>query len=497
MTNSAANTETKDDGRGATLIRGVTVVDTRTGSLAPNMSLVLLGDRIQQIVPAGEVPQMVAEEIDAAGKFVVPGYLDMHTHLLQEEHGMRESGMLMLAHGITGTRHMAGSTELLRARRNGTLGLDAYSPEILSLCGEILIPVNAPTVEAGVYEVNRQKTEGADFIKTIFLTPKVFFATLAEANRQGLAYDGHLSPGVSVLQASNAGMKVIEHMGPLELMLIAASSKGWLINFILKMKPPKPPDLSPEAMKAAGKIMIANPNLGRLNADPDALVKTQKLVDSFSEAKARQLAETFAANGTWQCPTLIRNVTIRQGDDPLYTQSPDLRYIRPSTRAFWTKVSEMYTQKVSAAGRETLKRMDELEVKLMQAFDKAGVQMMAGSDYGGGWVIPGVSLHQEFDLLEKAGLSPLKILQMTTLLGAQFLKREADLGTVEVGRLANLVILDNNPIETAQNLHKIFGVVRSGTFYPAQALREMKDHVAGRIRGDMPDAHDAAEQAIP
>ena len=420
----------------------------------------------------------------------------MHTHLLQEEHGMLESGMLMLAHGITGTRQMAGTTELLKSRRAGTLGLDAYTPDILSLCGEILLPLNAPTVQAGVAEVKRQKAEGTDFIKTIFLNPKVFFATLAEANRQGLAYDGHMSPGVSVFEASKAGMKVIEHMGPLDLMLIAASSRGWLINFILKMKPPKPPDLSPEAMQAAGKVMIANPNLARLNADPDALGKTQKLVESFSDAKARELAETFAAKETWHCPTLIRNVTIRHGDDPLYTESPDLRYIHPSTRAFWTKVANMYTQKVSPAGRDTLKRMDDLEIKLMQAFDKAGVPMMAGSDYGGGWVIPGVSLHQEFDLLEKYGLSPLKILQMTTLLGAQFLQREADLGTVEEGKLANLVVLDRNPMESAQNLHGIFGVVRSGTFYSAQTLSEMKDHVAGRIQGEMPDAHDAAEQVV-
>lgn len=482
---------------GGILLRGVTVVDTRTGSLAPNMSVVLSGGRIRQILPAGTAAQMAVEEIDATGKFVVPGYLDMHTHLLQEEHGMRKSGMLMLAHGITGTRHMAGTTALLRSRRNGTLGLDAYTPEILSLCGEILLPINAPTPEAGVAEVKRQKAEGADFIKTIFVNPKVFFATLAESNRQGLAYDGHLSPGVSVLEASKAGMKVIEHMGPLDLMLIAASTKGWLINFILKMKPPKPPNLSPEMLTEATKIMIANPNLGRLNADPDALVKTQKLVDSFSDAKARQLAETFAANGTWHCPTLIRNITIREGDDPLYTQSPDLRYIHSSTRAFWTKVSETYTQKVTPAGRETLKRMDDLEVKLMQAFDKAGVPMMAGTDYGGGWVIPGVSLHQEFDLLAKSGLSPLKILQMTTLLGAQFLKREADMGTVEEGKLADLVLLDRNPIENAQNLHNIFGVVRSGTFYSAQSLNAMKDHVAGHIRGDMPDADDAVELAIP
>ena len=479
------------------LLRGATVVDTRTGKLLERVSLVCQGSRIQQILPEGVAPRQGLREVDAAGKFVVPGFLDMHTHLLQEEHGMRECGMLMLAHGITGTRQMAGSTELLQARRKGTLGTDAYTPEILRLCGEILTPLNAPTPEAGVTEVQRQKAEGADFIKTIFVTPKTFFATLAEAKRQGLVYDGHLSPGVDVLKASEAGMKVIEHMGPLELMLIAASTKGWVINFILKMKPPKPPDLSPEAMKAAGKMMIANPILGRLTADADALGKTQKLVESYSDAKARKLAETFAKYRTWQCPTLIRNATMRGGDDPIYTQHKDLRYIDPATRAFWNKVAGMFTQKVSAAGRETLKRMADLEKKLLRAFDEAGVPMMAGSDYGGGWVIPGVSLHQEFDLLEAGGLTPLRILQMTTLNGARFLEREADMGTVEEGKVADLVLLDGNPVDSAQNLHRISGVVRNGTHYDAKALAAMKERVAGRIQGEMPEAHDAADTAIP
>ena len=90
--------------------------------------------------------------------------------------------------------------------------------------------------------------------------------------------------------------------------------------------------------------------------------------------------------------------------------------------------------------------MGELELKLTRIFEECGVKMMTGSDFGGGWVIPGVSLHQEFDLLEKAGLTPLRILQMTTWNGAEFLKRESTMGTVDEGKDANLVLLDGNPL---------------------------------------------------
>ena len=328
-------------------------------------------------------------------------------------------------------------------------------------------------------------------------SPKVFFATLSEAKRQGLAYDGHLSPGVDVRKASEAGMTVIEHLGPTELQLIASSTKGWLINFILKMKPPKPPDFSPAAMKAAGKIMIANPILGRLNGDPEALQKTQQLIDSFSETKARTLGKTFAAHGTWQCPTLIRDATMRLGDDPRYMESADLRFVSASTRQFWAQVGQSFSSKMSPASRKTLKQLGELELKLSKIFDEEGVQMLAGTDYGGGWVVPGISLHQEFDLLEEAGLTPLKVLQMATLNGAQFLQREATMGTVENKKDADLVLLDENPVKNVQNLHRIDAVVRKGFFYSRQHLSRIKEHVAGRISLPMPDELDAADTVIP
>ena len=484
------------DGSKSLVLSGVTVVDTHTGKLTPNVSVVLANGKIRQIVPVGTSIEGSPETAEARGKFVVPGFQDMHTHLYQEEHAPELSAALMLAYGITGIRQMAGRTAMLRARKAGTLGFGEQSPELLSLCGEILLPMNASTPEAAVREVQRQKAEGADFIKTIFVSPKVFFAALAEAKREGLAYDGHLSPGVDVWKAAREGMTVIEHVGPTELQLIATSTRSWIINLVIKLHPPKPPDLTPEAMKKAGKIMLANPILARLNGDPGAMKKTQGLIDSFSESKARKLGDTFAKYGTWQCLTLIRDATMRLGDDPKYTQSPDLRYVSPRTRGFWTQVSKMFSSKMTPASRETLKRLGEMELKLTQIFDQAGVKMMAGSDYGGGWVIPGVSLHQEFDLLADAGLSPLKILQMTTLLAAQFLGRDATQGTVEVGKNADLVLLDANPIDNAKNLHGIHAVVRAGSFYTRKDLDALKERVAGGISLPLPDEGEAADTAM-
>ena len=480
---------------GVLILKGVTVVDTRTGELTPDRAVLLVHGKIHRIVPAGT--SLDGEVIEAKGKFLVPGFLDMHTHVLQQEHAIEASSALLLAHGVTGIRQMAGTTEMLRKRRNGTLTLGEHAPELLTLCGEILTPLNAGTPEAGVAEVKRQKAEGTDFIKTIFVSPKTFFATLEEAKRQGLPYDGHMSPGVSLAEASKRGMAVIEHLGPTELTLIATSTRGWLINFLLKLKPPTSPDLSPEAMKAAGKIMIANPILGRLNTDPDALTKTRRVIDSYSDRKARELSTVFVQHGTWQCPTLIRDATMRLGDDPKYARSPVLQYVDATKRVFWDSVATMFSEKVSAAGRDTLVRMGEMELKLTKLYDECGVKMMTGTDFGGGWVVPGVSLHQEFDLLEQAGLTPLRVLQMTTLRGAEFLRRESTMGTVEEGKDANLVLLDGNPVDSVGNLHKIHAVVRAGSFYSRQALEHIKKQVAGQLLTEEPDLHDAMDQSIP
>jgi imidazolonepropionase-like amidohydrolase len=116
----------------------------------------------------------------------------------------------------------------------------------------------------------------------------------------------------------------------------------------------------------------------------------------------------------------------------------------------------------------------QLELKMTKIFDESGVKMLTGSDYGGGWVVPGVSLHQEFDLLNDAGLTPLKILQMTTLLPAEFLGRQSTMGSVEPGMKANLVLLSGNPVQTVRSLHTIEGVVREGRYYAAADLEKLK-----------------------
>ena len=228
---------------------------------------------------------------------------------------------------------------------------------------------------------------------------------------------------------------------------------------------------------ALTKAATSNPMLMRALADPGYLVRLQHVIDTYSDEKCRKVAEVFVAHNTWQVPTLIRLRTAEFGDDPGYRDDPNLRYIAPATRQMWQSLALQFSTLMKPADRETLRQFDALQMKMVKQFGDAGVRILAGSDFGGIWLVAGFSLHQEFDLLAKAGFTPLQVLQMTTLDGAELLGRQATAGSVEVGKEANLVLLDGNPIESVQNLHKVNAVVRGGRYYSQQDLAALKQRV--------------------
>ena len=137
-------------------------------------------------------------------------------------------------------------------------------------------------------------------------------------------------------------------------------------------------------------------------------------------------------------------------------------YIPDASLKEWREVTDRF-HKLPAAMRATDREAYQRQMALTKLFDDAGVRMMVGTDGGG--QAPGQSIHQEFDELANAGLSPLKILQMTTLNPAEFLGRTGTMGSIEVGNNADIVLLDSNPVESVQNLHNISGVVRAGFYY--------------------------------
>ena len=398
------------------VLNGVTIVDTRTGGLTPNREIVVEGGKIVRIVQAGSmVVSGAAQLVDARGKYVVPGFLDMHAHAVDTATLHPSFFPLLIANGVTGFRE------------------------------ESVTPAN---IELGK-KVNDDRAAGR------IDAPEIFFS----------GTEMHLKPNLSAMDSSNAGWASMDHLGAGVGLILDCSTDEQAIRaaYMTKLlKPPFPPDYvwNPRAFDGAQTAEVY-----------------QRVLDSYSQPKCAALSEAFAKNHTWQTLTLIRLRTQDWGNDPAYRHDPNLKYVDPSTVALWNKLGDQFAT-LPASAVTTLQNYFDLQKRVTKLMQQNEVPILAGSDLGGIWLIAGFSLHQEFQQMADAGLSPLQVLQSTTLNAAEFLNRQATMGTVDQGKNADLVVLDANPTADVSNLDKISGVVLRGKYFSVQALDKMKRDVA-------------------
>lgn len=447
----------------------VTVIDTRTGATKPDSAVWIQGGRILKVAPARSFKVAgTARRVSLPGRFVVPGYNDMHAHNLNSA-SPATSLPLMLASGITGFRQMAGSPELLAARASAKPILPPESPALLAMPGAILIPGSSATAEWMRAEVRNQKRQGADFIKIADAGRDAYMAAIDEARLNGIPIAGHLLPTVTVREAAKQGMTSVEHLGPGISVLLSCSRDEDALRRIISSVP-EPAEAPANATPDMWMRILANP---MAQLPPPAIRLMARTVATFDEEKCRTLARDLAAGPMWQVPTLARLEAMEIGDGPAFRDNPDNKYVPAESRTLWNSVGDAFSSRMSPSDRETLRNLFELQLKVTKLFDEAGVKMMAGTDFGGGW-LPPASLHHEFDLLARAGIPPLHILQMTTIDAARFLGREKTMGAVEPGMVADLVVLNANPLAAAKNLHGIAAVVRAGRLYMRAELDALK-----------------------
>jgi Amidohydrolase family len=458
-------------------IDGVTVVDTLDGKLTPDMSILMEHGEIVAITPTAKTLKVPGLSlVDGTGKFVVPGYNNMHVHVLDQTNASALLA-LMLTEGVTGFRQMSGSPELLAQRRDGKLPIGKDAPALLAMPGSVLTPFNASSRQQMQSEIQQQKLDGADFIKVAILDPQIFFAAIAESKSVGLPIVGHLQEGVNAAQASEEGFRSIEHLGPGDTIWISCSTDQAALlaeaaqHPVMKAPRIRIPDFIQKMAVPWIQKRLINPAAFEDAAD---VARLQRALDTYDEKKCRRLIELFVANNTWQVPTLVRLRTQELADSPEYLADPALRIMEPAAVQKWREVTDQF-HKLPQTSLATFREAYSRQLALTKLFDDVGVKMMTGTDDGG--QVPGQSLQQEFAELAKAGLSPLKILQMTTIAPAIFLGRTTRMGTIQAGKNADLVLLDANPIASVQNLGRIYGVVRAGSYYSRGNLSALRGQV--------------------
>jgi hypothetical protein len=420
-------------------ITGVTVIDVHSGARRAGSTVLIRDSRIEAVgahvaIPAG------AQKMDGRGKFLIPGLWDMHVHL----GGVEEDWFpLYLANGVTGLREMASSVENLaklqryRARvdRGEIVGphIVAAATPIDRRSAEKPAPFGVLTAADARTAVDYEKSLGVDLVKIYDgLTRDAFFAIIDQAKKQGLTVSGHMPDTVSPFEASDAGMKSIEHMDG--LLLGCSKAEGWLRRQWLAGQGPR----------------------------------ADMLLSTFDASRAASLGARFARNGTWQCPTFTEQRFEANIDDPAMINDPRLRYVRKDYLDDWMRQrKEPYPL--------TDKRLFGKNLEIAGILYRSGAKFLAGTDTPFAYCIPGFALHDELRWLVKAGLTPLGALQAATLNPAEYLARSDSMGAVEAGKLADLVLLDADPLADIGNVDKISAVIVGGKVVdPGVLLRKVE-----------------------
>lgn len=447
----------------ATAFRHVTVIDMTGNSAQPNMTVLIVGSRIQAIGTDGKVRvPKGGQVIDAKDKFMIPGLWDMHVHALWPWR-IETYFPLFVANGITGVRDMYGDFNLVKQCRQQIVARTMIGPRIIS-SGPIVdgpqpewrgsITVSS-RVEA-IQTVDSLKSRGVDFIKVYNLLPRDAYLSLAsEARKLNIPFAGHVPYAVSAAEASNAGQKSIEHLTG--IFLSSATNEEELRREFLE------------------QLSKTDKKLSRVDLE-------LKAMQFYDAKKAEQLFDRFVSNDTWQCPTLVASRGTAYRNDDRIRDDRRLRYIIPMERQYWFPPKTDQTEVETAAEIANLKRRFETMLKLVKAMHRSGVKFMAGTDSSVPFVFPGFSLHDELELFVASGFTPFEALQTATRNPAEFLGLIKDLGTLEKGKLADLVILESNPLEDIRNTRKIFGVVINGRYLPKESLQTMLDEAEMKVK---------------
>jgi imidazolonepropionase-like amidohydrolase len=441
-----------------TAITNVTVIDAVNG-VRRNQNVIFDGDQITAISPSGAEP--VAEQtIDGTGKFLIPGLWDFHVHLTYDDNFTDSMPALFLSYGITSVRDTGGLMHRILPVVEKMRAKDAVAPRVFFagplLDGDFVVYDGVSRPEIGIRNVapaearaaiTELKAQGVDFIKIYeMVSPAVFHAMVETANELGLPIDSHVPLS---MRARVAGPSVdsIEHLRNIEM--DCAGNAAELHEARLELLE------NPQGLPGA-ELRSSLHSLQRLPA-----------VAAYDEALCDQTLT--ALRSTLQVPTLRLNAFSLA--PPAYRDDWEdaLSRIAPNVREEWrasaVDLAENPVQKFVAFG--------EWSMFLTERMNSQGIPIGAGTDTPILLAIPGYSLHSELDYLVRAGLSPLEALESATVKPAEYFSLQDEMGTIDVGKKADLVLLDANPLEDIANTKKILAVVTKGVYYDRESLLDL------------------------
>jgi imidazolonepropionase-like amidohydrolase len=388
------------EGAGALVVSGGTLVDGTGREPLAGATIVVRDGRVAEVTAGGVAPLRAgADGIDARGKWIVPGLIDMHVHY---QPGWMDA--LFLRHGVTTARDVGSGLDSILALREQSRASGFVGPRIFA-CGPLIdgpwprhgtgISLSVQTVAEGRAAARRLLDRGVDCLKIYEqLPPPLVEAVVREAEGTRVLVTAHLRD-TTALQALEIGVRGLEHAFGFE---------------------------------------------------------------ACDETVAAQVVRRVVDRGAYVVPTLAITEQISRFGSPEQETMALLTEIPEARRLYWRRAVAATSPDRKASAARRLGCIKAFVARLQ----RAGGQVVAGSDTSNPYVIPGASLHRELELLVEAGLSPREALAAATRTAAEFLGQAQTLGTLEVGKTADLVVLGADPIASIAAIRQVEVVIRDG-----------------------------------
>ncbi|WP_029038653.1 amidohydrolase family protein [Salinimicrobium xinjiangense] len=436
------------------LILNATVLDVETGEETPGRLIAISGDTIRAVESMDSEDQFEAARfIDAQNAFVMPGLWDMHVHfrggdtLIQENKNLLP---LFLAYGVTTVRDAGGDiTPSLLEWRKEIKNRQLNGPAIFTSGPKLDGP--SPAWPGSIEVATREDIPAAldsldrldvDFVKVYdgSLSEDVFYGIITAAEERGYKTTGHMPMTADFMKAVDLGLAGSEHL-----------------YYVLKACSPK-----------ADSLTQVNPTYGMMN----------EIIDSYDPDLAQRVYAKLKEKKVYITPTLHIGKTLAEMLDVDHSRDTLLTYMGSGIKETYRGRIEG-AKRARAAGSTMREKMGQISDEMTKPMFDAGVPLLAGSDCGAfnSYVYPGGSLQNELERLVATGLTPTEALKTSVVNGPAFFELEEYYGSIESGKVADILILEKNPFQDIEHLREVKAIMAKGQLFEKSDLQEMMQAV--------------------
>lgn len=445
-------------------IRSINIIDVASGDILKNRDILIKDNVIVAIDTIGILEaDLTSLIIDGVNKYAMPGLWDMHTHSNQHSEWLHHP--LFIANGVTGIRDMSGQLSQRDSYFAGSKERLMWNDELndnnrvtpryvlqssFQMDGASSVPDGFPEffklqkIEDVDSLLRFYKSEKVDFIKVYDQIPPASYEKLAlNAQKYGMHIAGHKPMGVSLKDAVVLGQRSFEH----------------------------------------GRIFLTEcfPNADSLRTSEnwrEFLSKSKEsMVKDYNPELATTLMLLMKEHNAYWCPTLQTLKFEASAHEQTFLQNPNLKYITYITKKLWWSgdVRNNKKRNLSKEGEGISAAFYKAANEQINLANEIGVPIMTGTDVTDSYIFAGFSIHDELEDLTKSGLSNLKALQSATIVPAKYVGVDKDYGTIETGKIADLVILNRSPLDNITHSRTIYGVIMNGLYYDSNKIDELKE----------------------